>query len=198
MNVIVLYKEVVILQTNVFFVRHAHSIYTPDELERPLSKHGFEDSEIINQILEKENIDHVISSPYKRSIQTVERFAKRIDKRIIIEENFKERKLSEDPVENFNDAITKVWKNPWFFWEGGESNVVAQQRGIGATIEIIRRYEGKNIVVGTHGNIMVLVMSYFDDKYDFNFWENLDMPDIYKLTFENEELQEVNRIWSRP
>lgn len=152
----------------------------------------------INQILEKENIDHVISSPYKRSIQTVERLSKRIDKRIIIEENFRERKLSENPVENFYDAITKVWKNPEFSWEGGESNILAQQRGVGATIEIIRRYEGKNIVVGTDGNIMVLMMNYFDDKYNFNFRENLDMADIYKLTFENEELQEVKRIWSRP
>lgn len=145
----------------------------------------------------KKNIDHVISSPYKRSIQTVERFAQRIDKRVIIEKSFRERKLSEHPVENFHDAITKVWKNPAFSWEGGESNIVAQQRGVEAIIEVIRRYEGTNIVVGTHGNMMVLMMNYFGDKYDFNFWENLDMPDIYKLTFENEALQEVNRIWSR-
>jgi len=58
-------------------------------------------------------------------------------------------------------------------------------------------YEGKNIVVGTHGNIMVLMMNYFDPNYDFHFWRNLDMPDIYKLTFKGDKLKEVHRLWNR-
>ena len=37
--------EELFLVTNVYFVRHAHSIYTPEELERPLSKRGFEDAQ---------------------------------------------------------------------------------------------------------------------------------------------------------
>jgi 2,3-bisphosphoglycerate-dependent phosphoglycerate mutase len=55
-----------------YFVRHAHSIYTPEELKRPLSKKGFSDVEKINQLLFKESIDIVISSPYLRAVQTVE------------------------------------------------------------------------------------------------------------------------------
>lgn len=43
---------------------------------------------------------------------------------------------------------------------------------------------------------MVLIMNYFDQKYDFNFWNELAMPDIYKLTFEGESLVEVKRIWN--
>lgn len=46
--------------TNLYFVRHAHSIYTPDELERPLSEQDLVDAARISQILEKENIDCVI------------------------------------------------------------------------------------------------------------------------------------------
>ena len=33
----------------------------------------------------------------------------------------------------------------------------------------IKKYEGKNIVIGTHGNIMVLLMNYFNWKYDLSF-----------------------------
>jgi 2,3-bisphosphoglycerate-dependent phosphoglycerate mutase len=59
----------------------------------------------------------------------------------------------------------------------------------------LEKYEGKNIVIGTHGNIMVLIMNHFDHQYDFYFWKKLDMPDIYKLTFEQKKLIDVQRIW---
>ncbi|AGX02560.1 phosphoglycerate mutase [Bacillus sp. NRRL B-14911] len=185
------------MPTNLYFVRHAHSTYTPDELARPLSSRGFADAERINGILEKENIDIVISSPYRRSVQTVEGVAKVIGQEVIIEDGFKERNLSAKPVEDFNLAITKVWEEPSFSWEGGESNIDAQKRGIEATLKVLETYEGKNIAVGTHGNIMVLIMNYFDEKYGFSFWKDLNMPDVYKLTFDKRDLKEVNRIWNR-
>lgn len=51
--------------TNLYFVRHAHSTYTPDELERPLSERGFTDANTVTELLKGENIDHVLSSPLK-------------------------------------------------------------------------------------------------------------------------------------
>jgi 2,3-bisphosphoglycerate-dependent phosphoglycerate mutase len=185
------------LLTNLYFVRHAHSTYTPDELGRPLSEKGFKDVEKITEILQKENIDIVISSPYKRAIQTVEGVAKFIGKEIVIQNGFQERKLSEKPVEDFYLAVTKVWEDYNFFWEGGESNISAQERGVKVTLQVLERYEGKNIIIGTHGNIMVLIMNYFDEKFGFDFWKELNMPDIYKLTFDKSKLKEVNRIWAK-
>ena len=154
--------ERTILITNLFFVRHAHSTYTPVELGRPLSNKGLADAERISTILKNENIDIIISSPYKRAVQTVEGVAKFVGKEVIIEDGFKERNLSVKPVEDFNLAITKVWEEPTFSWEGGESNIIAQKRGIKATLKVLETYEGKNIAVGTHGNIMVLIMNYYD------------------------------------
>lgn len=150
------------MQTNLYFVRHAHSAYTPDEVSRPLSESGQVDAESITQLLIHENIDMVISSSYKRAIQTVEGIAKYLGSEIILEDDFKERKLSGEPVKDFNLAITKVWEEPAFSWEGGESNIIAQKRGVEATLKILEKYIGKNIAVGTHGNLMVLIMNYFD------------------------------------
>lgn len=48
--------------TNLYLVRHAHSTYTTDELGRPLSKKGLNDSERVNETLIKENIDYIIST----------------------------------------------------------------------------------------------------------------------------------------
>ncbi len=183
--------------TNLYLVRHAHSTYTPDELGRPLSTIGYSDAQRISKLLIKENIDIVISSPYKRAIQTVEGIAKTNGKEVIIVDDFKERKLSDQPVKDFNLAITKVWKEPSFSWNGGESNSIAQKRGVKATLRLLNKYENKNTVVGTHGNIMVLIMNYFNSYYGFSFWKQLDMPDIYKLAFDKTELKEVKRIWYR-
>lgn len=158
------------MQTNLYFVRHAHSIYTPDEFLRPLSEQGQRDTVRITQLLEKVSIDYVISSPYKRAVQTVEGIADLCGKEVIIENDFKERLLSEDPVENFDLVVTKVWEDPTFCWQGGESNNMAQKRGVEATLNVIEMYSGSNIVIGTHGNIMVLIMNYFNEKYGFNFW----------------------------
>lgn len=181
--------------TNLYLVRHAHSTYTSDEIGRPLSSKGFADAERISGVLANEKIDVIISSPYKRAIQTVGSIAKKLGIEVNLEEGFKERTLSREPVEDFTMAITRVWEDPTFFLPGGESNHVAQKRGIKAIGNVLECYEGKNIVIGTHGNIMVLIMNHFDKKYDFNFWKNLNMPDIYKLTFENKNLVDIKRLW---
>ena len=97
--------------TNLYFVRHAHSSYTPDELGRPLSERGFADANTVTELLKRETIDHVISSPYRRAIQTVEGIARYINKEIEIVDDFKERLLSQEPVENFSLAIAKVWED---------------------------------------------------------------------------------------
>ncbi|RKL65760.1 histidine phosphatase family protein [Salipaludibacillus neizhouensis] len=185
------------MQTNLYFVRHAHSTYNSDELGRPLSKRGFIDANIVTELLKREAIDYVYSSPYKRAIQTVEGISKYIDKEIKLLDGFKERILAEHPVEDFEVAITKVWKDYDFSWKGGESNRIAQKRGINATFKVLDSNIGKNVVIGTHGNIMVLIMNYFDNQYGFDFWKELEMPNIYKLSFNGKKLIDVQRIWGK-
>lgn len=183
--------------TSLYFVRHAHSFYTPDELGRPLSDRGFADATIVNEILKAEKIDIVLSSPYKRAIQTIEGVAAQLGKEVIIIEEFKERLLTTSPVTDFDLAVAKVWEDFSFFWDGGESNKDAQKRGVDATYTVLDKYADKNIVIGTHGNIMALIMNHFDFQYDFTFWKNLDMPNVYKLTFDGRGLRGVNRLWNR-
>lgn len=182
--------------TNIYLVRHAHSTYTPDELNRPLSSNGFKSAEKVTALLLGESISHIIASPYKRAIQTVEGLARTLNLGIQIEEAFRERMLSERPVEDFEDSIIKVWKDFTLAFEGGESGLEAQLRGVNAILNILREYSGQNIAVGTHGNIMVLVMNYFNKSCGYDFWTTLKMPDIYKLSFDGEKLMKVQRIWN--
>ncbi|PFB65094.1 histidine phosphatase family protein [Bacillus cereus] len=182
--------------TTIYFVRHAHSTYTKEERERPLSEKGHLDAENVTHLLKDKHIDVVISSPYKRAIQTVQGIANTYNVTIQIEKDLRERLLSSEPVADFNDAIENVWEDWSFAYEGGESNDVAQRRAVICMQSILKKYKGKNIVIGTHGNIMVLLMNYFDSKYDLQFWKTLHMPDVYKLTFDNNCFSSAERIES--
>lgn len=81
--------------TNLYFVRHAHSIYSTDELGRPLSEQGLIDAKEVTDLLIEEDIDIVVSSPYKRAYQTVEGIALHLEQEIEINDDLKERVLSE-------------------------------------------------------------------------------------------------------
>jgi 2,3-bisphosphoglycerate-dependent phosphoglycerate mutase len=181
--------------TNIYFVRHANSSFTPDELNRPLSEKGIKDAQKVTELLSYENITKVISSPYKRAIQTVEGTSNYFRLSISIDEGFRERKLADSSVTNFDETILKYWENFDFSLHGGESGYVAQGRGVQSLKGVLNKYCGENIVVGTHGNIMVLIMNYYDKKYNYDFWNSLNMPDIYKLSFEDGILVRVERIW---
>ncbi len=37
--------------TQIYFVRHAHSVYTPEERERPLSEKGRNDAQSVAELL---------------------------------------------------------------------------------------------------------------------------------------------------
>ncbi|MDL5376145.1 histidine phosphatase family protein [Exiguobacterium mexicanum] len=183
--------------TTLYFVRHAHSTYTADEWTRPLSEKGERDVRNITNTLSEEKIDLVVSSPYKRAIQTVQGIADQIGTEVLLMDDLRERMLTTEPAENFTLAMTRVWEDPTFAWEGGESNVVAQQRGVRAIQSLLDQYEGKRIAIGTHGNIMVLILNYFDGQYGYTFWKELDMPDVYKVTFNQQELLSVEKLWDR-
>jgi 2,3-bisphosphoglycerate-dependent phosphoglycerate mutase len=195
-TLLIKYKEEDIMNTNIYFVRHAASTYTPEEIIRPLSDKGIEDAKRVTELLSKEDITHVISSPYKRARQTIEGIAGHFGLNIITEEDFRERRLADNPVDNFEEAIVKVWESFNFSFPGGETGNAAQDRGVLALKNILNKYSGGNIVIGTHGNIMALIMNFYDKRYNYEFWKSLNMPDIYKLSFYNEKLEEVKQIWT--
>lgn len=129
--------------TTIYFVRHAHSTYTKEERERPLSEKGHCDAENVTSLLKDKHIDVVISSPYKRAVQTVQGIANTYHVSIEIEEGLRERLLSSEPIADFNDAIENVWEDWSFAYEGGESNDVAQRRAVICMQSILKNIKVK-------------------------------------------------------
>ncbi len=185
------------MKTIVYFVRHAHSIYTPDERERPLSQEGREQASRITSLFAEVPVDVVVSSPYSRAIETIEGTAHQRNLGILEVEAFKERRLAYNAVDDFQAAMEAVWADDTFSWEGDESNVEAQLRGVEALNGLLERYKGQTIVVGTHGNLMTLMMNYFDNQYHYSFWQSLKMPDVYKLVWEDGQYVGAEQVMER-
>ncbi|WP_155590991.1 histidine phosphatase family protein [Lysinibacillus cavernae] len=181
--------------TVIYFVRHAHAHYSVDEYHRPLSVQGMKDAERVTYLFKEQQIDAVYASPYRRAIQTVEGIAQTRHLPIQTVDALKERQLSSGAMEDFQAAVQQVWRDPSFAWEGGESNQQAMARAVQSLQAIMLAHPQETIVIGTHGNIMVLMMHYFDPQYGYAFWQKLTMPDVYRLTFQGLSLREVKHVW---
>lgn len=184
-------------RTTFYFVRHAHSPYVPDrEATRGLSAHGRRDASRVAEILTQRGVDVVVSSPYARAVETVREIAETIGVEIIIDKGFRERTVAERHVDDFEEALARLWEDPTFSWEGGESNEVAQERGVEAVERTLQRWQGKDVVIGTHGNILTLILNRYDETHNFEFWKQLTMPDIYRVTFAVNKSVRIKRIYS--
>jgi 2,3-bisphosphoglycerate-dependent phosphoglycerate mutase len=51
------------------------------------------------------------------------------------------------------------------------------------------------IVISTHGNLLALILNYYNNKVDYEFWKTLTIPDIYKININNKEEVSMKRLW---
>ena len=165
-----------------YFIRHAHSNYTPDEINRPLSDKGRESLAQLEFLADKP-ITAIYSSPYRRAIQTVEPLAQSLKLAIQSDERLIERKLSSQAIadQDFEEALMQLWSRPTFSLVGGESNQQAQQRALALLHELESKRRNEEIIISSHGNLICILLSAFDPSIDYNFWCGLSMPDVLVL-----------------
>ncbi|MGV3467433.1 MAG: histidine phosphatase family protein [Heyndrickxia sp.] len=188
------------MKTYIYMVRHGESHKTGyKERERVLSEKGEIDAHRITELLQSENIDIFVSSPYNRSILTIQELADVSNKDIQVLEDLKERIFfAQDtriPDEELFPLLEKSYSDGHYALPGGESNDECQKRAIKVLKELLHTYQEKKIAIGTHGAIMTLMMAYYDSKYDLNFLLQSSKPDIYRMEFNGQDLVEVTRLW---
>ena len=172
--------------TCIYFVRHCQSDHTKsgDEWLRPLTKEGLEDSHAVLHYLKDKNIDVFISSPYKRSYDTIAKAAEYYHLQIKTDERLRERKAGKNG-NNF-EMFKKRWADKNYAEPEGESLYSVQKRNIEAIREIIENYRDKHIVVGTHGTALSTILNYYNPVFgcdDFIRIINY-MPYIVKCEFD--------------
>jgi 2,3-bisphosphoglycerate-dependent phosphoglycerate mutase len=187
------------MSTFVYMVRHGESPKEGNERTRGLTPKGHLDAKRVTDLLKDEKIDAVVSSPYIRSILTVEKVAEQIGQEVIVYEDLKERIFSFDDKRVSDKELVPLLEKSFgessFALEGGESNADCQQRAVNVLKELLETFRDKHIVIGSHGAVMTLMMGYFDSTYDLDFLHSTSKPDIYRMKFIEKELVNVQRLW---
>ncbi len=184
------------MKTNIYFVRHAEpDISIKDDLIRPLSEKGMVDTKRVTSVLMNRNIDVIYSSPYKRSFDTVKDFSDNSKLEIIVNEDFRERKVGEW-VEDFKAFSLKQWEDFDYKIINGESLREVQKRNISALSNVIKNNLGKNIVIGTHGTALSTIINYYDPNFGHSdFWGIVDkMPYILLFKFNSLEFENMEEV----
>jgi 2,3-bisphosphoglycerate-dependent phosphoglycerate mutase len=172
--------------TTFFIIRHAHATWTPDE-NRPLSERGQRDAQRVAELLDATAkaapIAALYASTARRAQQTVAPLAARLGLPQQITPALDERRLSATPVpvENFEAAVRATWDDFTFAHPGGETNAAAQERGLALVHSLVERHPDQGIVLGTHGNLLALIVQGFFPAHGYRFWQRLTMPDVYRL-----------------
>lgn len=185
--------------TKIYFIRHAHSPYRHgQEKTRGLSKKGQADALRIAEGLKNVPFKAVVSSSYKRAVDTVVPLAKSKNIEIETYDELVERLIKSRDVEMpwniVKEGIEQSFIDINFSLEGGESTSQAQERAIPIVKLLLKQYESHTIALGTHGNIMTIILNYFDSGIGYAFWEHASMPDVYEAIFEKEALLSLKRV----
>ena len=189
------------MKTTVYMVRHAESPYAPgQERTRGLSEEGRKAAERVADLFADIDVHVIVSSPYARARETVRPLAERKGLDIVLYEELAERLIAgpdrREPWDVVKEAIRRSFDDKDFALEGGESTRQAQRRAIPVIRKLLAEHRGRSVVIGTHGNLMTIILNHFDDRYGYAFWEAATQPDIYRLTFEGERLERVERLWT--
>ena len=172
--------------TTIYFVRHAKPNYqNHNDRLRELTEKGLEDSRSVTAFLSDKKIDLILSSPYRRAIDTIKNFADKNEMPILIVDDFRERKVDTAWIDDFESFCKSQWEDFNFKLPGGESLKEVQSRNIRALKKILQKYKGKNIVIGTHGTSLSTIIHYFNHSFGYeNFQEIRNfMPWILQFDF---------------
>jgi len=177
----------------IFLIRHCKA--NGQEPGATLTSEGLEQTYKLADFLSSKQIDHIISSPYERAIATIEPLARETKLAINKDARLCERVVSSAALSDWEEKLYDSFQDGEMRLPGGETSAEATERGI-SVIRELTQGSYKNIAVVTHGNIMCLMLRYYDAKYGFQDWKNLTNPDVFELLVNNKnEPGGLKRIW---
>ncbi|KEP26453.1 histidine phosphatase family protein [Bacillus zhangzhouensis] len=175
-----------------YIVRHCQA--DGQSKDAALTPQGIAQSHTLAQFLSSIHLNQIISSPYKRAIQTIQPLAHAKQLKMKIDDRLSERVLSSKPMDDWYEKLKLSFTDLNITYEGGESSQEAMNRIVEAFYEQIHLEENHTLFV-THGNIMSLLLKHADSNIGFNEWEKLSNPDVYVLKYFNSDHLEIERIW---
>lgn len=183
--------------TTVYFVRHAQPNYdNHDDLTRELTEKGLADRMKVVDLLGNLPIDAVLSSPFKRAVDTVQPLADRLGLLVETDADFRERKIGDGWLKDFTSFAQCQWADFDFALEHGESLQQVQQRNVAALERLLRRFSGQTVVVGSHGTALSTLIEYYRPGFGYQGFNRIRgiMPWVVKFTFADNRCLSVEEV----
>lgn len=174
--------------TTVFYVRHAEPNYhNHADAARELSPKGLQDRKLVTQFLKEKQIDIVISSPFKRAVDTIREFAESAGLEIALNDAFRERKVGSEWIDDFTAFSQKQWQDFSYRLPDGECLKEVQERNLLALQGVIHKHKGKQIVIGGHGTALCTILNHYDSSFGYASFEEMKgkMPWIVEFQYDD-------------
>ncbi|WP_309147231.1 histidine phosphatase family protein [Paenibacillus illinoisensis] len=180
---------------SIYLIRHAKA--TGQEPNAELTDDGLRQAERLAEKLAVHSIAYIVSSPWKRALQTAAPLARAASQHIHTDERLQERVLSTRHLENWMEVLERTYTDENFAEEGGESSRIATARGMEVLEECWSRPE-QSVAVITHGNILSLLLRHYQRSFGYEEWRLLTNPDVYVLERQRGEQgpPSIRRIWT--
>lgn len=105
-----------------------------------------------------------------------------------------ERVLSKENLSDWLEKLSTTFDNLDLKFEGGESSREAMNR----IVEVINEVFSNNVqntIIVSHGNLISLLLKYFNDDFGFDNRRSLSNADIYLLSNEG-NIVTFERLWN--
>ena len=186
--------------TTIYFIRHAESdTSVRDGRIRPLTEKGLASRIWVTEFLQDKNIDLVLSSPFKRAVDTVSAFAEKNGLTIECVEDFREQKSSSDMRRDnpeFYAFLERQWADFTYTFSDGECLREVQGRNIAVLNGVLTAHKGKNIVIGTHATALSVIINHYDNTYGFRGFKEMEhkLPWAVRMVFDGLNCVEIEKI----
>jgi 2,3-bisphosphoglycerate-dependent phosphoglycerate mutase len=164
-----------------YLVRHCAA--TGQEPDAPLTDEGARQAEQLAgrlaDALAGATPLRVVSSPYRRAVESIRPLAERLGAPIETDARLRERVLSANPTPDWRERLRASYDDPDLCFEGGESSRSAIDRAV-AALDAARGGAGATVVV-THGNLLSLILRHLDGRDGLAAWEGLTNPDVFRV-----------------
>ncbi|AWE07163.1 histidine phosphatase family protein [Lysinibacillus sp. 2017] len=160
-----------------------------------LTEDGEKMSHELSKRLADYEIELVVSSPYKRAIDTIKPFVSEHNIEWKIDERLKERILSSENLSDWLEKLKQTYEDQNLKFTEGESSNEATERIIGLVNELLSSNHSSAAII-THGNIMSLLLNHYRKDFGFDEWQLLSNPDVFLLEMLEESIQ-LKRIWNK-
>jgi 2,3-bisphosphoglycerate-dependent phosphoglycerate mutase len=171
------------MDKTLYIVRHAQSQSTKtlDNSLWPLSDVGQAQARALAPLLMPLGITRLFSSPYARTMATIEPFSREAKLEIHVREGLHERKIIHLETDDFVAAWTKSWVDYDYTLPNCETNREARTRIVAAILGVISECEDDVFALCSHGAVMGLFLNTLDASVGREDVEQLLNPDVIKI-----------------